>query len=133
VPVPVGVFFGAPLVAHEVEHGTHRFVWTQAVSRRCWAVTKFGLISAVRVLVETLVRPRYRGATTSWAVSCATDPCDGALVQGLGPKLYSNTMQYEPASRFWEFQGIEAGIFLALAAILIYLAVRRIRRVRRIS
>ncbi len=46
---------------------------------------------------------------------------------GLGP--FSNWEQYQPASRFWELQGIESGIFLALTAILFYLAVRSIRRI----
>jgi len=35
----------------------------------------------------------------------------------------------QPVSRFWEFQAIETGIFLALTAILLYLAIRRIRRI----
>ena len=29
LPQFVGLFFGAPLVSREVEHGTHRLVWTQ--------------------------------------------------------------------------------------------------------
>jgi hypothetical protein len=44
LPMLVGLFFGAPLVARELEHGTHRLVWTQGVSRLRWATTKFGLI-----------------------------------------------------------------------------------------
>lgn len=251
LPVFVGLFYGAPLVAREVEAGTHRFVWTQGVSRKHWALVKFGLIgvatvilatvytlgmdwwsgpllsnggrmgplvfdiegvvavaytlfavalgifagtqwkkvlpamgvtlagyAAVRILVETLVRPHYLSPLTAslpinsseqvnnvsgaWiysngitngagklvmpntSISCGgggnasvsgaipsnADPCDGGLLgQGLGPGPFSNTMRYQPDSRFWEFQGIEAGIFLALAAILVYLAIRRIRRV----
>jgi hypothetical protein len=34
---------------------------------------------------------------------------------------YREFITYQPASRFWAFQGIEAGIFLALAAALIAL------------
>jgi hypothetical protein len=45
------LFFGAPLVAGEVEHGTHRLVWTQGVSRRHWAVVKVGVVSAAAVAV----------------------------------------------------------------------------------
>ena len=41
----VGIFWGAPLVAREIEHGTHRLVWTQGTSRLRWAATKFGLVS----------------------------------------------------------------------------------------
>jgi hypothetical protein len=51
------------------------------------------------------------------------------LSRGLGPGPFSNSTQYQPASRFWEFQAIETGIFLALTAILLYLAIRRIRRI----
>src|SRR5207249_2490329 len=29
LPLVIGLFWGAPLVAGEVEHGTHRLVWTQ--------------------------------------------------------------------------------------------------------
>jgi hypothetical protein len=34
LPMLAGMFLGAPLVAREVEHGSHRLVWTQGVSRR---------------------------------------------------------------------------------------------------
>jgi len=47
---------------------------------------------------------------------------------GLEPGAY-NWQLYQPADRFWPFQWIETGIFLALAALLLYLAVRRIRRI----
>jgi len=51
LPVFVGIFFGAPLVAREVEQGTHRLVWTQGVSRKHWALVKFGLVGAVALLL----------------------------------------------------------------------------------
>jgi hypothetical protein len=38
-------------------------------------------------------------------------------------------MRYQPGNRFWTFQGIETGIFLVLTALLLYLAIRRIRRI----
>ena len=38
------------------EHGTHRLVWTQGVSRRRWAVVKFGLIVAGAVAARGGVR-----------------------------------------------------------------------------
>jgi hypothetical protein len=51
LPLFAGLFWGAPLVAREVEHGTHRLVWTQGVSRRRWALAKFGLVGGGVVLV----------------------------------------------------------------------------------
>jgi hypothetical protein len=46
LPLLAGLFWGAPLIAREVEHGTHRLVWTQGVSRLRWALVKFGLVGA---------------------------------------------------------------------------------------
>ncbi|MEU8183266.1 transporter [Micromonospora sp. NPDC049044] len=47
---------------------------------------------------------------------------------GLEPGAY-NWQLYQPGDRFWLFQGIETGIFVALALLLLYLAVRRVRRI----
>ena len=44
LPMLAGMFWGAPLVAREIEHGTHRLVWTQGVSRLRWPGTKIGLL-----------------------------------------------------------------------------------------
>ena len=62
LPMLAGMFWGAPLVAREVEHGTHRLVWTQGVSRLRWAATKIGLVS-VAVLVITAI---FAGMLTWW-------------------------------------------------------------------
>ena len=32
LPALVGLFVGAPLLARELEHGTHRLAWTQSVT-----------------------------------------------------------------------------------------------------
>ncbi len=40
VPALIGMFWGAPLIAHELETGTFRLAWTQSVSRRRWLVIK---------------------------------------------------------------------------------------------
>ncbi len=47
VPALIGLLIGAPLVAQEIEHGTHRLAWTQSVSRRRWLWTKVGLVGLV--------------------------------------------------------------------------------------
>ncbi|HEY3014598.1 MAG TPA: ABC transporter permease subunit [Nocardioides sp.] len=43
VPAVIGAFWGAPMVARELEAGTHRLVWTQSVTRNRWLATKLGL------------------------------------------------------------------------------------------
>jgi hypothetical protein len=54
LPLFVGVFWGAPLVAREVEHGTHRLVWTQGVSRLRWALVKFGFVGATSLALAAV-------------------------------------------------------------------------------
>ncbi|MEV1075952.1 ABC transporter permease [Micromonospora parva] len=242
LPALVGLFWGAPLVAREVEHGTHRFVWTQGVGRTRWALVKFGLVGGavlalaaiyglgmswwvdplthvadegrlgmivfdlqgivpigytlfavalgvfagtvwkrmlpamgitlagfigVRAAVEMLARPHYQAARTKtfpieaegppeinrgdWILTQGVRNPDGTMIAedtqiqcppggkgpngrvcgaelGLEPGAY-NWQLYQPADRFWLFQGIETGIFVALALLLLYLAVRRVRRI----
>lgn len=59
LPMLVGMFWGAPLVAREVEHGTHRLVWTQGVSRARWAIVKFGWIAAGVVVLTAIYTAMY--------------------------------------------------------------------------
>jgi hypothetical protein len=248
LPVLVGLFWGAPLVAREVEQGTHRFVWTQGVSRRRWAAVKFGLVGAVtavaavayglgmlwwwtpftqagelhrfqwlffdmqgvapigytvfavalgvfagsvwprllpamgvtlvgflgvRIAVELFARPRYQQPETlSFPVVTAREPggpridpddsgdwmlvtqvrnadgsllADGAQVKCPPPEAMPpgevcgadlgmkpgavNWREYQPADRFWDFQYAEAGLFVALAVLLLLLAFQRVRRI----
>lgn len=42
VPAVLGIFFGAPLVAHELESGTSQYAWTQTVTRARWLTVKAG-------------------------------------------------------------------------------------------
>ena len=45
LPALVGMFIGAPLLARELEHGTHRFAWTQSLTRRRWLLSKTLLLA----------------------------------------------------------------------------------------
>ncbi|MBF9130627.1 ABC transporter permease subunit [Plantactinospora sp. S1510] len=240
LPLLVGLFWGAPLIAREVEQGTHRLVWTQGVSRHHWALVKFGLIGTgaliaaigyglgvgwwlgplnqvgqgdrfdgfffdmqglvpvgytlfavalgvfagtvwprvlpamagtlvgflgLRIGLAMLARPHYLPAETltfpvmgtavapnatagDWVIASGVRNAAGELVvdggsiecppnptgpgANCGADLEAGTYNwqlYQPADRFWLFQGIETGIFVALAALLLYLAIRRIRRI----
>jgi hypothetical protein len=42
-PGIIGLFWGAPLVARELEAGTHRLVWAQSVTRARWLAIRFGV------------------------------------------------------------------------------------------
>jgi hypothetical protein len=50
----------------------------------------------------------------------------GSLFGCLGQHGWRNVMTYQPASRFWTFQWIEAAIFFVLAGILVALATWRV-------
>jgi hypothetical protein len=51
MPAVIGMFWGAPLVARELEAGTHRLVWNQSVTRERWLATKLALIGGATALV----------------------------------------------------------------------------------
>ncbi|HJY02220.1 MAG TPA: ABC transporter permease [Streptosporangiaceae bacterium] len=44
VPAIVGVFWGAPLVAHEIEARTLPLTWNQSVTKTRWLAVKLGLV-----------------------------------------------------------------------------------------
>jgi hypothetical protein len=43
LPALIGLFWGAPLIARELEAGTHRLVWNQTITRTRWLAVKLGL------------------------------------------------------------------------------------------
>ncbi|MEU7603462.1 ABC transporter permease subunit [Streptomyces sp. NPDC041003] len=50
-PGVIGVFWGAPLIARELETGTHRLVWNQSITRGRWILVKLGAVGLVAVAV----------------------------------------------------------------------------------
>jgi hypothetical protein len=55
LPGIVGVFWGGPLVSRELEHGTHRMVWMQSVTRGRWLLVKLGILAAAVIVGSTLL------------------------------------------------------------------------------
>lgn len=52
LPIVLGAFWGAPLIAREHEGGTNQLVWTQSVSRRRWLTAKLvGMLLATAVFM----------------------------------------------------------------------------------
>ncbi|MDQ6948955.1 MAG: ABC transporter permease subunit [Actinomycetota bacterium] len=241
LPGLLGVFVGAPLVAREVERGTHRLVWTQGITRLRWISVKVALLAAgsaaaaivftaamswwrgpldhvqgrllpdgfdfegiapvayalyafalgtaigtvvrratpamaltllgflaLRFPVEFLLRPKYVTPVTSTSTltPATSDPrlngagdwiLNAGLMDHAGHRLsegelaqlynqaaaanaakggvdlyirshgYLSWMDYQPAARFWEFQGIEAAIFVGLAVVLLAFTVWWVR------
>jgi hypothetical protein len=55
VPVIIGVFVGAPLLAREYTAGTVRFAWTQGIGRTRWAMATLGLLAVAVAVVACLL------------------------------------------------------------------------------
>jgi hypothetical protein len=234
VPLLFGLFWGAPLVAKELEDGTHALAWTQGVTRRHWLTTNvtwvllaaavwgaamaalvswwrtpenalgtrfdafdvqglvpvayslfavalgiavgslfrrvlpavattLGVFVAVRVVIGVYLRPHLITPLTSsaslnsgaapagsWVISSGlVSPSGQSLGHGIGigqlpaaclpgvgeksgvlPCLmahgFRQVVSYQPAGRFWAFQGIEGSIFVALTAALLGVAFWRV-------
>jgi ABC-type transport system involved in multi-copper enzyme maturation permease subunit len=72
-PALLGMFWGAPLVAREMESGTFRLAWTQSVTRQRWFLTRVGLLVAATVVATGL----FSLMVTWW--SSPFDTLDAAL------------------------------------------------------
>jgi len=53
-PLLVGMFWGAPLIARELEQGTHRLAWTQSVTRRRWFLSRLAFLVATATLATVV-------------------------------------------------------------------------------
>lgn len=63
IPGVIGIFWGAPLVARELETGTFRLMWTQSVTRTRWLAVKLAVIGLASMAVAGLLSL----AVTWWA------------------------------------------------------------------
>ncbi|HSZ38164.1 MAG TPA: ABC transporter permease subunit, partial [Acidimicrobiales bacterium] len=85
VPGLIGIFWGAPLVARELESGTFRLAWTQSISRARWTLTKLGVLGAAAMAVAGLC---------SLMVTWWSSPLD--FVVGAGPFAHYDTRGVVP-------------------------------------
>jgi hypothetical protein len=79
-PALIGAFWGAPLVARELETGTYRLVWNQSVTRGRWLAVKLafgGLMTVLTVGLLSLVITWWNG------------PIDQAQANRLLPEIFA--------------------------------------------
>jgi len=54
-PALIGMFWGAPLLARELESGTYRLAWNQSISRTRWLATKLAVVGGASALAVGLL------------------------------------------------------------------------------
>ncbi len=54
LPGLIGLFWGAPLVAREIETGTYRLAWNQTVTRERWLAVKLGIVGLAAMALTGL-------------------------------------------------------------------------------
>jgi hypothetical protein len=63
VPALIGIFWGAPLLAREMETTTHYLAWNQSVTRTRWLATKLAIIGGAAAATTGLLSL----GVTAWA------------------------------------------------------------------
>jgi hypothetical protein len=82
LPAVIGAFWGAPLVARELEAGTHQLSWNQSVTRTRWLAVKLAVTAGTAIVATGIL---------SLAVSWWSSTVDMAVASG--------QPSYEVASR----------------------------------
>ncbi|MEH1164146.1 hypothetical protein V6V47_02020 [Micromonospora sp. CPCC 205539] len=80
LPALVGIFWGAPLVARELESGTYRMVFSQSVSRGRWLLVKLAVGGGAAALSAGVL---------SLMLSMWAQPIDGASADRMNPLVFA--------------------------------------------
>ncbi|MEU9489479.1 ABC transporter permease subunit [Streptomyces decoyicus] len=106
LPVVVGVFLGAPLIAGEQEHGTLKLVSTQSVSRGRWVAATLALPLTVAVLCTALLSAAFTWLwTPAHTLAMGGDWLAGGAFDSTGPVPVAWTL-------FLTASGIALGMLL---------------------
>jgi hypothetical protein len=89
VPGLIGVFWGAPLLARELESGTFRLAWTQSVSRTRWTVCKLALLGVAGMAVAGLCSLLVTWWSSPVDFAAGTGPFAHFDVRGIVPIAYA--------------------------------------------
>ena len=81
LPALLGLFWGAPLIARELETGTHRLAWNQSVTRTRWLAVKLAAGCAIAVASTGLL---------TWAATVWAQRIDSASHDRMVPLLFGS-------------------------------------------
>jgi hypothetical protein len=79
-PAVIGIFWGAPLIARELETGTYQLAWNQSITRTRWLVVKLALTGLAAMAVTEALSLMYAW----WA-----DPIGKATGLGASTSVFS--------------------------------------------
>ena len=79
-PAVIGIFWGAPLIARELETGTYQLAWNQGITRTRWLVVKLALTGLAAMAVTEALSLMYAW----WA-----DPIGKATGLGASTSVFS--------------------------------------------
>jgi hypothetical protein len=90
VPLVLGLFWGAPLLAKEFEDGTHSLAWTQGITRHRWLTSNIGWALAAAAVCGAAIS----AVVTWWSLAhtslhlsrISNGPFD---IQGMVPVAYA--------------------------------------------
>jgi hypothetical protein len=89
VPGLVGSYLGGPLLARELERGTHRLAWSQGIGRVRWAATILGVVLLVSLASGVILA---LGGGQSWPLLGVSTFRPFDLFDLEGPALVSYTV-----------------------------------------
>jgi hypothetical protein len=89
VPGLIGIFWGAPLVARELESGTFRLAWTQSISRTRWTLCKLGLLGLAGMAVAGLCSLLVTWWASPLDLAVGNGPFANFDVRGMVPVAYA--------------------------------------------
>ncbi|MFF4319296.1 ABC transporter permease [Streptomyces sp. NPDC001568] len=92
VPVLLGAFLGAPLIAADYENGTGRLVATQSVSRLQWLLAKVSFALIVVTVPAAVLSLLYGWWWRSLGPLAPNDWLSGALFDTTGPVLVATAL-----------------------------------------
>jgi hypothetical protein len=104
LPALIGAFWGAPLVARELETGTFRLAWTQGVTRQRWLAVKLALTGLAGMAVAGLL-----SLILTWWFS----PIDRVQLNQLTPAMFGVRGITPIGYAAFAFAlGVAAGVFI---------------------
>lgn len=80
LPAGIGAFWGAPMVASELEAGTHRLAWTQSITRDRWLSLKLAVTAAAAVVIMAV----FAAVFTWWC-----EPIDATAASRISPANFA--------------------------------------------